>query len=46
MYVKTSFVCKFSVTTMETTMMPVKKARGEAELAGDTNDMNSSWFLW
>ena len=26
---------------MEATMMPVEKLRGEAELASDTNDMNS-----
>ena len=39
MYVKTSFVFKFSTITMETTMMLVKKARGEAELVSGTNNM-------
>ena len=39
MYVKTSFVFKFSTITMETTMMLVKKARCEAELVSGTNNM-------
>ena len=39
---KICFLFKFFVvTSMEATMMPVEKLRGEDELASDTNDINS-----
>ena len=43
---KISFVLQFfAITIMEATMMPVKKLRGESELASDTNDVKLFFFL-